>query len=62
MDLDDIAQELEKRGLTTAKKGGMRAVAYSSIRSRRDLFERMKADSYDRKSRRRQDAPAGNGK
>jgi hypothetical protein len=51
--LTDIANRLESRGLTTNRKGGMKAVASNSISRRLDLFQRVKTDTFDLKWRRR---------
>jgi hypothetical protein len=52
MDVADIAREVEARGVTTTKEGGIRAAVYSSITRRPDLFESMRAGVFDLKSRR----------
>ena len=62
MKLTDVARELEKRGLTTTSKGGMKALAYSSIMSRRDLFERVGPEVYDLKSRHPESGRVTNGR
>jgi hypothetical protein len=62
MQLDDIAGELKKRGIRSKKKGGMRAVAYSAMMSRRDLFQRVGPEIYDLKSRHPQGGERTNGR
>jgi hypothetical protein len=55
LDLRDIVRELGSRGVTVNRPGGIKARVRTLLRSRPDLFERVKDQIFDLRARRKRE-------